>query len=367
MPINTYSPEIRQAHMSAEQQIPRKRGTSMYGELLDEVRAAGLLQPQTAYYISRITINTAALSGAWALFFLLGNSWLQLVTAGFLGFMFAQCAMIGHDAAHRLVSRSRVVNSALGYVHFDLLIGMSFGYWAERHRRHHTYPNDPERDPEVNNEFIAFTVAQMHARSGLRRRLSRCQAILFFPGIFLLQPYAMRVTHSRQLLRSRNRGRVAESCLLAMHAALYITAVFLVLSPTLAVVFVIAQQGLFSAYLGGIIAPNHKGMEIQYNSTGTGFLKRQLHSSRNIRGGLLTEILFGGLNYQIEHHLFPSMPTPCLRRAKPIVRDYCERHNLMYVETSIFGSYRTLLAYLHTVGRSSASETLAPEIDLARN
>jgi fatty acid desaturase len=367
MSINTYPPKIRQAYMSTEQQIARRRGTSMYAELLREVRAAGLLQPQAAYYITRITINTAGLSAAWVLFFLLGNSWLQLVTAGFLAFMFTQCAMIGHDAAHRLISRSRLINSALGYVHFDLLIGMSFGYWAERHRRHHTYPNDPERDPEASNEFIAFTFAQMHSRSGLRRRLSRNQAILFFPGIFLLQPYAMRFTHARQLLRSRHRGWVAESCLLAMHAAFYITAVSLVLSPTIAVVFVIVQQGLFSAYLGGIIAPNHKGMEIQHDSTGTGFLIRQLHSSRNIRGGLLTEILFGGLNYQIEHHLFPSMPTPCLRRAKPIVRAYCERHNLIYVETSLFGSYRTLLTYLHAVGRSSASEILAPGADLARS
>jgi len=345
--------------MSAEQLATSQRPASMYAELLREVRSAGLLRAQTAYYIVKITINTAGLSGAWVLFFLLGNSWLQLVTAAFLAFMFGQCTTIAHDAGHRQISRSRLINAVLGYIHFDLFIGMSFGWWIERHRRHHTYPNDPARDPDVINEFIAFTGAQLRSRSSLRRRISRYQAILFFPALFLLQPYAMHFSHARQLLRSRNRGRVAESCLLAGHAAFYITAVFLVLPPTLAVVFVIVQQGLFASYLGCIIAPNHKGMEIQDDSSGRDFLTRQLCASRNIRGGFIVATLFGGLNFQIEHHLFPSMPTPCLRKAKPIVRAYCQRRGLTYVETSLFESYRVLLTYLDAVGRTSLSEAPA--------
>ena len=43
----------------------------------------------------------------------------------------------------------------------------------------------------------------------------------------------------------------------------------------------------------------------------------------NITGGRFTDFMLGGLNYQIEHHLFPSMPRPNLRRVQGLVRDFC--------------------------------------------
>ena len=81
------------------------------------------------------------------------------------------------------------------------------------------------------------------------------------------------------------------------------------------------------------------------------FLRRQVLTSRNVRGGVLVDLLLGGLNYQIEHHLFPNMPRPNLRRARPIIRQFCEDNGLPYSETSLLGSYRQVLHHLHTVGR----------------
>lgn len=73
-------------------------------------------------------------------------------------------------------------------------------------------------------------------------------------------------------------------------------------------------------------------------------------TSRNIRGGWLTDLLSGSLNYQIEHHLFPAMPRNQLRRAHLIVRQFCEQEGVAYHETSVLGSYRELLGFLHQVG-----------------
>jgi fatty acid desaturase len=75
-------------------------------------------------------------------------------------------------------------------------------------------------------------------------------------------------------------------------------------------------------------------------------------TSRNVSGGALVDVLLGGLNYQIEHHLFPSMPRPALRHARPIVRAYCRELGIPYVETSMSASYRYALRYLHAVGRT---------------
>jgi fatty acid desaturase len=127
--------------------------------------------------------------------------------------------------------------------------------------------------------------------------------------------------------------------------------VFLVLSPVKAVVFILVQQALFGLYLGLSFAPNHKGMPVLSKDDETDFLRRQVMTSRNVRGGWLVDFALGGLNYQIEHHLFPSMPRPNLRHSRAIVRAYCERHGVAYLETTLIRSYGQALRHLHEVGQ----------------
>jgi fatty acid desaturase len=114
-----------------------------------------------------------------------------------------------------------------------------------------------------------------------------------------------------------------EGLLIAVHAALYLTAVLWVLSPLKALAFVAVQQGLFSLYLGCSFAPNHKGMPIIEGDTEMSFARRQVITARNVTGGRFTTLMLGGLNYQIEHHLFPTMPRPNLARARSIIRPFC--------------------------------------------
>ena len=121
---------------------------------------------------------------------------------------------------------------------------------------------------------------------------------------------------------------------------------------------VLVQQGLVGVYLGCSFAPNHKGMPVLSEDQQSDFLRRQVITSRNIRGGWLTDFALGGLNYQIEHHLFPSMPRPSLRLAQEPVRAFCEQHGITYCETGFFASYVQVLRHLHTVGGA-----LRPELE----
>ncbi|WP_031186921.1 fatty acid desaturase, partial [Streptomyces sp. NRRL S-1896] len=101
-------------------------------------------------------------------------------------------------------------------------------------------------------------------------------------------------------------------------------------------------------HLGLAFAPNHKGMAMPGGHVDEtwGHLRRQVLTSRNIRGGPLTDWLLGGLNYQIEHHLFPSMPRPHLRLARPLVRAHCRTLGVPYTETGALDSYRQVLDHL---------------------
>jgi fatty acid desaturase len=131
--------------------------------------------------------------------------------------------------------------------------------------------------------------------------------------------------------------------------------VLLVLSPVRALVFVAVNQALFGVYLGCAFAPNHKGMPNLGEKEAADFLRRQVLTSRNVRGGPVTDWVLGGLNYQIEHHLFPSMPRVNLKRAQPLVRAFCAERGVAYRECGAFASYRQALGHLNAVGAAAGA------------
>jgi fatty acid desaturase len=335
---------------------PTERRGSEYAELSRQIRQAGLLERRPRYYIWKIAVTAALLAAGWAGFVLVGNSWWQLGMAVLLAVVFTQIGFLGHDAGHRQISRSRRASYVLGVLHGNLGIGLSYGWWAGKHNRHHAHPNQEGADPDIMISALAFTAAQARARPGAIGFLFRYQAYLFFP-LLLLEAVSLHVASIRALASRAGRHRRLEAALLTAHAAGYLTAAFLVLSPVKAVVFILVQQGLFGLYLGCSFAPNHKGMPVLAADDRSGFLRRQVLTSRNIRGGWLTDFALGGLNYQIEHHLFPSMPRPNLRHAQALVAAFCHNRGLPYCQTSVAGSYVQALRHLNAVGKPLRSGT----------
>ena len=270
--------------------------------------------------------------------------------AVFLAVMFTQVGFLGHDAGHRQVFRSRRANYVLGVLHGNLGVGLSYGWWVDKHNRHHAHPNTEGADPDIRPSAVAFTAAQARTARGAARLAFRYQAYLFFP-LLLLEALSLHVASIRALTSRTSRHRPAEAALLAAHVVGYLTVVFVVLPPVKAVVFIVVQQSLFGLYLGSSFAPNHKGMLVLDADDRTDFLRRQVLTSRNVRGGWLTDFALGGLNYQIEHHLFPSMPRPNLRRSQALVRSFCEQQGVPYCQTSLAGSYAQALRHLSAAGR----------------
>ncbi|HKT01098.1 MAG TPA: acyl-CoA desaturase [Rugosimonospora sp.] len=339
----------------ADQVSPTASRGSTYAELSRRIRSAGLLRPRSRYYLWKITLTTAAFGVAWTVFALLGDSWWQLLLAVVFAGVFTQIGFLGHDAGHRQVYASRRANYVLGILLGNLAIGLSYGWWVDKHNRHHAHPNQDGKDPDLEVGALAFTPDQAATAGRLARLAYRHQAALFFP-LLLLEAVSLHVASIQALMRRTARHRAAESLLLGAHTVGYLGAVFLVLSPLRAVLFILVHQGLFGVYLGCSFAPNHKGMELLDADDDNDFLRRQVLTSRNVRGGRLTDFALGALNYQIEHHLFPSMPRPNLRHSQHIVRDFCHQHGLPYTQTSLISSYAQALRYLREVGRTPPVE-----------
>ncbi|PZS04910.1 MAG: delta fatty acid desaturase [Pseudonocardiales bacterium] len=336
--------------------IATTRGSD-YACLSRQVKQAGLLRRRPGYYTAKVVLTLGPFVAGWAGFVLLGRTWYQLLVAAFLGVAFTQVAFLGHDAGHRQIFATRHANDLLGLLNGNLLVGLSFGWWIDKHNRHHAHPNTEGADPDIGEGVFAFTSAQAGRRtSAVGRLMARKQAWLFFP-MLLLEGLNLHVAGVRALLDKsrRHRARPVEAALLLVHGGAYLTAVFLVLTPMQGIAFIAVQQGLFGLYMGASFAPNHKGMPILSADDQIDYLRRQVLTSRNVRGGRFTDYVLGGLNYQIEHHLFPSMPRPNLRRAQAIIRAYCHEQGISYREDSLLASYAQTLSHLADVGSAAHS------------
>ncbi|MFI8282850.1 acyl-CoA desaturase [Streptomyces albidoflavus] len=329
---------------------PAEAPGSEFSPLLREVRGQGLLEHRTGWYARTITLNLLALAAVLTGLALLGESWWALLLAPPLAVLSARTAFVGHDAGHSQITADRRLARLIGLVHGNLLLGMGYAWWNEKHNRHHANPNHTGKDPDVDADVLVFTGHQAVTRTGFRAWLTRHQAGLFLP-LTLLEGIALKVYGFQDLRNHPWRVRLVEGGLLTAHVAGYTALLLTLLTPWQALAFAALHQALFGLHLGLAFAPNHKGMEMpDPEGPRWGHLRRQVLTSRNIRGGPVTDWLLGGLNYQIEHHLFPSMPRPHLRLAQPLVRAHCARLGVPYTETGAVDSYRQVFAHLHEVG-----------------
>lgn len=328
----------------------RERYASSYTELMGLVRESGLLGRRYGYYWSRIGFATGTFAGIWVAFFLLGPSWWQMLLAAGLGVLCTQFGFLAHDGAHRQIFRSTAWNTWTARILAGAFAGLSYGWWRSKHNRHHAAPNQEGHDPDIAPGAIAFTPDLVARRTGFGRWFADHQGWLFFP-LLTLEALNLHYASVRTLLRKGSMANQrVEAALVLTRLGAYVAVLLIVLPPGLAAAFFGVQMGLFGLLLGGSFAPNHKGMPIVPASMKLDFLSRQVLMSRNVRGGAVVDFALGGLNYQIEHHLFPSMPRPNLSRARPLVRDYCARHGVNYTEVGLFRSYGIVVRYLNNVG-----------------
>ena len=137
---------------------------------------------------------------------------------------------------------------------------------------------------------------------------------------------------------------------------------FWLLPLGMAFAFLGVQLAVFGLYMGASFAPNHVGMPIVPRDAKLDFLSKQVRTSRNVSGGWWATVLMGGLNYQIEHHLFPSMPRPHLAKARRLVREHCRSHDVPYAETNLIRAWGIVVGYLNRVGLAARDSFRCPVV-----
>ena len=342
---------------SVTNSISIPEGTEAYARLKARVREAGILDKCLSFYVPLITFIAIGYAGsAWAIYTLESYPLLALACLGFT-FFSVQIGGLMHDAGHRAVFNSTRMNQILG-VSCSILLGMVFDNWRTRHNTHHAFPNEEDKDPDVEVPFLATSERIYSNKSALQRFVARYQAYYYYPlgSIVSFSNRLGSISYFRGRSSFTDLGRLA--AYLPAIAVLFVLP-FVLFSPPKAL-FVFALVHVTSGiYLANCFAPNHKGMVQLKTAEGMSFIEQQVITARNVTGGRLTDFVLVGLNHQIEHHLFPSTPRNKLPLLKPYVKQACEELGIPFVEATLIETNRDIVRQLRAVPQLAALRTPA--------
>lgn len=269
-----------------------------------------------------------------------------VVIALMLSLAIVQLGFLAHDALHWPIARGRRASEGLGYLLWNVVCGVSTAWWRDKHLRHHRHPNEAGLDPDLYAVF-AFGTSDAGGRTGVLRLIARHQAPVSLVLVACTAAY-FQIMSLLFLLRQKPDHWGLETVLLAIRHGVFFGIVFTSLGATYGLLFLACHYAAVGWYLGAVFATNHYGLPVL--AAGADDSERMFAVTRNVRTGRIGEYLFGGLNYQIEHHLWPSLPRFALREAAVQLSAERIKRRLPYHESGWGEALLAVLREFHATG-----------------
>ncbi len=323
-------------------------GTAVFTNLRSDVGAAGILNRAYYYYFVLSCFVVIGFLLSIYQIIVASSPWAVVIWSILLGFFTVQVGGLLHDAGHRAIFWSTKTNDIAGYI-YGVFANISYAQWRETHNKHHARPNEEGEDPDIGIVFHAFTKEQLATSSPIVRALSKYQVYLFYP-LRSLTFLSARYDSFRYFRTHLSAKTFITFSLFLVGIFLWFAAPFIFFPLWKALLFFFVASFTIGIYASNIFAPNHKGMPQVKKGVKFSFLEQQIVTARNVTPSLLTDFFSMGLNYQIEHHLFPACPRNKLHLLTPFVQSICDRYGLPYTSESVWETHRSILSQLRFIG-----------------
>ncbi|KAI3388770.1 hypothetical protein SNEBB_011004 [Seison nebaliae] len=314
-------------------------------------RENGFLHTNPEYYIKKVLVIFAMFFSSW--FFVVQfqqNYLFQLFGAVIMAFFFQQCGFIMHEFHHTQIFRQKKYDWIFGVFFGAGGFGISSHWWKEEHDVHHSLTNviglkERFADPQmwetcfVQNEkiFGLFKITD-----AFQRLLIRYQHWLFVPIVTFIGRFEI-VTDS-----FKRERRVSEWIGCIVHWTWMIYLLSFLPSVKLAIVFYLVMastEGIFHFEL--ILSHYAKSFAFVDNLINNdSWYVFQTASNLNLITWRFMDWFYGGLNFHIEHHLFPKMARNKMRTASPIIKEVMMKHGVYYEEMTLCESLWYTLKHL---------------------
>lgn len=340
-----------------KQKISILDGTEAYRELKLEVTKAGILKRSYGYY----TLFTLFALGGFFLslyeLYFRAHGMLLLFWGVLFALFAVQLGGLLHDSGHRAIFKSTRWNDVLGFICGSILV-LPYADWKKSHNEHHVNPNIEEEDPDLNRPIISFTELQARSQKGVMKTLVRYQVYIYYPLSLILFVFwqLSNVIYYKKIFSTKILPRIIVY-IAGLLLWLVVPFFFFPASRVLLIDFIV--YSIMGFYMYNIFAPNHKGMPQFKKRTSLSFLEHQILTARDINPNPITDFFYLGLNYQIEHHLFPNCPRNKLKKITPYVEEICRKMNLEFTSVGVIESNKIILGELDKIAKTIRNKQIS--------
>ncbi len=352
--------------------LPHTAGEEYTADILKmrrEMQAARLFESSKAYYLAKF-LSTTAISIAAVALLLMGRDSTPVVicAAVALALFWQQCGWLAHDFLHHQVFKNRGWNNIAGLVVGNLYQGFSVNWWKNKHNHHHAVPNVTEApsggDPDIATMPILFWSEKLIEGEDLDqfpKWMLRNQAVMYWPILcmarisWLIQSVQYQFAQRNPHVTSTTMY-VAELFFIAVHHILYLILVAQIPSWSRAILFTAISESLGGLFIGVVFTVGHNAMEVftEKELRATDFVRLQVRTTRDVDPHWFTDWFCGGLNYQVEHHIWPTVPRHHLPKAAAILKAFCKKHSIQYTSASLIEGNRQVCRLLAALSQKSA-------------
>ncbi len=302
----------------------------IFDELKQEVRDAGLLDRVPV----RGTIEMIAVVVSLIVAFATMKMWNPILLGLFLTLVFTRAVFVSHDILHLQYFKNKKLSFKLSYLFSAIILSNSSSWWDYKHNvNHHTWCNVVEKDEDIRALDGAFTPNN----KGNSPFLKKYKHIVFWGAMFFMYPAFIAQSYSFVL----KRKLYGEFALMLLHWPIIWGTIFYVLPFSSALTVFVTLYITLSVWLSYGFITNHLGCEVSSleESRNLSWMELQMRGSRSLSGGAFIHWFYGGLNTQIEHHLFPKAPRFNLLKVQEITKNFAKKHNMKYFETTPIQAY----------------------------
>ncbi len=327
--------------------IPLVEGARVYAELKKTVEEEGILDRDYGYYAKMAVFAFGGFFVSAYFIFITSSLWLVTLWGLVFTFFTIQVGGFFHDAGHRAIFKSIKWNNFVGHISSFFLVD-SIDRWMFVHNQHHANTNEEGGDPDLEVPLHSFTTSRFMQEKGIAGLFKKYQVYTYYPFrcLIIITRRTASFIYLIQELNFKNSWRLVS---FIVGFVVWYVLPFIYFDAAKTAVVLLSVNIPLGFYLSSVFAPNHKGMPEIKKGMKLSFLEQQIITARNLKGGFLTELVFIGLNWQIEHHLFTMCPRNKMKLVTPHVKKICRKYGLEYTEVGIIATNRIILNELKQI------------------
>jgi len=322
-----------------------------FAELRRTAEKMNLFTPSVFFYVFMLGHLLFFELLAYLTMYHFGTGWLPyILSLIFMTIVQAQAGWSQHDFGHLSVFKDNRINHAFHYFVMNLLKGASTSWWQHLHNQHHAKPNVIDKDPDVRVEAVFVLGEEMPKRVAKKKQFSlpyNWQHCYFFAvGPPLLFPIYFQFMIFRHPI-------IRKQWLDVFLMTFFYIKMLVLYGPMLgvfgAIKYLFLLRCLDSHWFVWVSQSNHIPMEIVEDKERP-WLSMQLLATCDIEQSRFNDWFTGHLNFQIEHHLFPTMPRHNLYKIQPYAMALCKKHGLPYQVKTLSTAFRDIVKSLKHSG-----------------